>query len=112
MKWRKEELHSLYYPPDTAGFCKVTGISCSWRKTELHTILAGKPEGKGLLLRPRGRWGDSIKMDFKDAGWGKCRVDLYDSAYGPGAVSFECGTYDPSGMIKCTAFVFGSVWNY
>ena len=40
----------------------------------MHTILAGKPEGKGLVLRPRGRWEDNTEMDFKDAWWGDCRV--------------------------------------
>ena len=35
----------------------------------MHTILASKPEGKGLHLKPRGRWEDNIEMDFKDAGW-------------------------------------------
>jgi hypothetical protein len=93
MKWRKGELHSLYYLPDNTEFLKLMGISCSWREAELHTVLAGKPEGKGLLLRTRGSWEDDIEMDFKDAGWGKCRVDLYDSARGPGAVCLECRTY-------------------
>jgi hypothetical protein len=45
------------------------GISCSWHGTELLTILAGKPEGKGLLLRPRDWWEDIIEMHFKDAVW-------------------------------------------
>jgi hypothetical protein len=40
------------------------GISCSWHGTELHTIFAGKQEGKGLLLRSRDRWEDIIEMDF------------------------------------------------
>jgi len=30
----------------------------------------GKPEGKRLLGRPRGRWEDNIKMDLKEVGWG------------------------------------------
>jgi hypothetical protein len=29
-------------------------------------ILAGKPEGKKPLGRPRRRWVDSIKMDLRD----------------------------------------------
>jgi hypothetical protein len=29
-----------------------------------------KPEGKGLLGRPRGRWDDNIKMDLQEVGWG------------------------------------------
>ena len=35
----------------------------------MRTILAGNPEGKGLLIRSRGRWEDNIEIDFKDAGW-------------------------------------------
>ena len=52
--------------PDISGFLNLKGISCSWHGTELHTVLAGKPEGKGLLVMPRGRWEDNIEMDFKD----------------------------------------------
>jgi hypothetical protein len=30
----------------------------------------GKPEGKRPLGRPRSRWMDNIKMDFRETGWG------------------------------------------
>jgi hypothetical protein len=30
----------------------------------------GKPEGKRPLERPRHRWEDNIKMDFREIGWG------------------------------------------
>jgi hypothetical protein len=33
-------------------------------------VLVGKPEGKRPLERPRSRWEDGIKMDFKEIGWG------------------------------------------
>jgi hypothetical protein len=33
-------------------------------------ILVGKPEGKGLLGRPRRRWKENIKMDLREIGWG------------------------------------------
>ena len=33
-------------------------------------VLVGKPEGKGLLGRPRCRWEANIKMDFKEVGCG------------------------------------------
>jgi hypothetical protein len=29
----------------------------------------GKPEGKRPLGRPRRRWVDNIKVDFRDIGW-------------------------------------------
>jgi hypothetical protein len=32
--------------------------------------LAGKPEGKRPLGRPRHRWKDNIKVDFSEIGWG------------------------------------------
>jgi hypothetical protein len=34
------------------------------------TILAGKPEGKRPLRRPRRRRVDNIKMDLREIGWG------------------------------------------
>jgi hypothetical protein len=29
----------------------------------------GKPEGKRRLERPRRRWVENIKMDFRETGW-------------------------------------------
>ena len=37
----------------------------------VHRVLAGKPEGKRPLVRPRSRWKDNIKMDFQEVG-GSC----------------------------------------
>jgi hypothetical protein len=34
-----------------------------------YRILAGKPEGKTPLGRPRRRWVDIIKLDFREIGW-------------------------------------------
>ena len=36
----------------------------------VHKILVGKPEWKRLLLRPRRRWEDNIKMDLEEVGRG------------------------------------------
>jgi hypothetical protein len=33
-------------------------------------LLVGKPEGKRPLRKPRCRWVDNIKVDFKEIGWG------------------------------------------
>jgi ribosome biogenesis protein Nip4 len=33
-------------------------------------ILVGRPEGRRPLTRPRHRWEDNIKMDFRDRGFG------------------------------------------
>jgi hypothetical protein len=38
-------------------------------KRNAYRILVGKPEGKRPLGRPRGRWVDNIKMDFRETGW-------------------------------------------
>jgi hypothetical protein len=39
-------------------------------KRNAYRILLGKPEGKRPLGRPRHKWVDNIKMDFKEKGWG------------------------------------------
>jgi len=36
----------------------------------VYRVLVGKPEGKGLLGRPRRRWEDNIKIDLQKVGWG------------------------------------------
>jgi hypothetical protein len=35
----------------------------------VYRVLVGKPEGKRPLGRPRHRWEDNIKMDFKEVGF-------------------------------------------
>jgi hypothetical protein len=37
---------------------------------KVYTVLAGKPEGKRLLGRPRRRWEDGIRMDLREIGLG------------------------------------------
>jgi hypothetical protein len=42
-----------------------------------YRILAGEPEGKRPLVRPRCRWVDNIKIDLRDRGWdGMDCIDL------------------------------------
>jgi hypothetical protein len=44
---------------------------------ESYRILVGKPEGRRSLGRPRLRWVDNIKIDFRETGWdGVDWVDL------------------------------------
>jgi hypothetical protein len=38
-------------------------------KSSAYRILLGKPEGKSLLVRPRRRWVDNIKMNLGEIGW-------------------------------------------
>jgi hypothetical protein len=37
---------------------------------KVYKVLAGKPEGKRPLGRPRRRWEDGIRMDLRDIGLG------------------------------------------
>jgi hypothetical protein len=39
-------------------------------KSNAHSILVGKSEGKRPLGRPRRRWVDNMKMDLREIGWG------------------------------------------
>jgi hypothetical protein len=43
------------------------GVACSsdGEGRGVYRVLVGKPEGKGPLGRPRRRWEDNIKMDFR-----------------------------------------------
>jgi hypothetical protein len=55
------------------------GRACSTNGTKLNAykILVGKLEGTRPLGRPRRRWVDNIKMDFRDIGLGgMARIDL------------------------------------
>jgi hypothetical protein len=47
-------------------------------KRKLYRLLAGKPEGKRPLWRPRRRWIDNIKMDLLEIGLNS--VDWIDLA--------------------------------
>jgi hypothetical protein len=38
-------------------------------KRNAYGLLAGKPEGKRPLGRPRRRWMDNIKIDLLEIGW-------------------------------------------
>jgi hypothetical protein len=38
-------------------------------KRNAYSLLVGKPDGKRPLGRPRCRWVDNIRMDFREVGW-------------------------------------------
>jgi len=40
------------------------------RRGAYSRVLAGNPEEKRPLGRPRSRWEDNIKMDLQEMGWG------------------------------------------
>jgi hypothetical protein len=37
---------------------------------KVYKVLVGKPEGKRQLGRPRRRWEDGVRMDFREIGLG------------------------------------------
>jgi hypothetical protein len=45
-----------------------------------YRALMGKPEGRRKLRRPRRRWEDNIKMDFREFGLGGRGMDWIDLA--------------------------------
>jgi hypothetical protein len=47
------------------GSCNVKG-----ENKNAYRLLVGKPKGKRLLGRPRRKWGDNIRMDLGEVGWG------------------------------------------
>jgi len=48
-------------------YCFINNFS--WERG-LYRFLLGKPEGKRPLGRPRLRWGDNIRMDLQEIGYG------------------------------------------
>jgi hypothetical protein len=70
-----EELYNLYGSPSISRVIK------SWRMMwvghvvhmvgmrNAYKILVGKSEGRRPLGRPRCRWEDNIRLDFREIGW-------------------------------------------
>jgi hypothetical protein len=78
-EWRKlhnEELNDLYFSANMIGVIRSRRMRWAGHVLHMgerrgaHSILVGKPEGKGPLGKPRHRWEDNIKIDFKEVGWG------------------------------------------
>jgi hypothetical protein len=76
--WRKlhnEELHDFYSSPNINRIIKSRRMRWAvhaaqmGEKTNVYSLLVGKPEGKRLLGRPRRKWMDNIKMDIDGVGW-------------------------------------------
>jgi hypothetical protein len=70
------ELHKLYSSPDIIRQIKsrrmmwAGHLACMGEGRNVYGVLVGKPEGKRPLERPRRRWEDGIKMDFRETGCG------------------------------------------
>jgi hypothetical protein len=82
-KLRNEELHNLYFSPNTIRMIKSRRMRWVWHvarireKWNAYRILVVNPEGKGSLGRPRRRWVDNITVALREIGWsGIGRIDL------------------------------------
>jgi hypothetical protein len=78
-EWRKlhnEELRDLYSSPSIIRI--IMSRRMRWaghvarmgEKRNAYRLLVGKPKGKRPLGRPRRRWGDNIRIDLGEVGWG------------------------------------------
>jgi hypothetical protein len=67
IKLHYEELHNLYSSPSIIRMIKSRRMrfGTNGEKRNAYRVLAGKPEGKRSLGRPRRRWVDNIKMDLR-----------------------------------------------
>jgi hypothetical protein len=72
--WRKlhnEELHNLYSSPNVIRMIKsrkmrwAGHVACMAKMRNAYKIWVWKPDGKRPLGRPRHRWEDNIKMNFR-----------------------------------------------
>jgi hypothetical protein len=75
--WRKlhnDELHSLYSSPNIVRVIKSRKMKWAGHVARMgecrgvYRVLVGRPEGKRPLGRPRPRWDDNIKLDFREIG--------------------------------------------
>jgi hypothetical protein len=71
-----EELNDLYSSPNIIRLIKSKRMRWAGHVTRMgegrgaYRVLAGRPEGRRPLGRPRRRWEDNIKMDLQEVGWG------------------------------------------
>jgi hypothetical protein len=69
---------------------------------KVYKVLVGKPEGKRPLGRPRRRWEDGVRMDFREIGLGECGLDSTGSGQGPVA---GCCEYSNEPLGSCATQV-------
>ena len=54
-------------------------VALSGERRVVYRVLVEQPKGKRLLVRPRRRWEDNIKMDHQELGCGS--MDWIELAY-------------------------------
>ena len=76
-EWRRlhnKELYVMYCSPSIIVVIKSIILRWAGRVVRMgesidpYSVLVGKPEERRPLGRPRRRWEDNIKMDFRDGG--------------------------------------------
>ena len=85
-EWKKlhnEELNDLYSSPSIVWVIKsrrmrwAGHVARMGERKGVYKILVGKPEGEGLLGRPKRRWENNIKMDIQEVECGYIKwIDL------------------------------------
>jgi hypothetical protein len=77
-EWRRlhnEKLNDLYSPPNTVRVIKsrrmreAGHVARMWEWRGVYRILAGRPEERRPLGRPKRRWEYNIKMDLREVVW-------------------------------------------
>jgi hypothetical protein len=72
-----KELYALYSSPHIIRVIKsrrlrwARHVARMGERTGAYRALAGKPEGRRPLGRPRRKLEDNIKMGLREVGWGK-----------------------------------------
>ena len=75
-EWRKLLNEELYSSPKIVRVIKSRKMRLAGhvermgKRRNVYRVLVGKREGKRPLGIPRRRWGDNIKMDLQEVGYG------------------------------------------
>ena len=78
-EWKRlhnEELNDLYSSPNIVRVIKSRRmrwagyVARMGEESGVYRVLVGKPERRRLLVRPRRRWVDNIRMDLQEVGCG------------------------------------------
>jgi hypothetical protein len=77
-EWRRlhnKELYALYSSPSIIRVIKLRRfrwaghVARMGERRDAYRALVGKPEGREPLGRPRRKWENNIKIDFRELGW-------------------------------------------